>query len=431
MSCSLCFIIFSVLLNTQNLTAQTYADSSLTDRIIGVVRIYGNKKTKAPVILREMKQKIGEPLDPYLLEEDRKRIQNLNLFNRVIITVSPAGEEALIQISVTEKWFFLPYPILFMNERDWSKLSYGAGLTHVNFRGRAETLNGLFWLGYNPSIQMAYGNPWIGGKHHLAFQASVYYQRVLSKHYVDQEVFETYIGGEAVIGKRFGYHTFFNIHLGYKELTFKPSVAGETLMADGRDRLPSLKLSLILDHRDLREYPRSGWYLTGYVLKTGFPSTTIDYLWSGFDGRIYIPLGIKPTLAFRTMANFSSGVVPVYHRTYFGYNERVRGHFFEISEGENRALASIALRFPILPIRFFDLSSHPQLSNLKFGISMALFADTGLTWMQGERVHSSKCISGYGLGIHFHLPYVNVLRFELAFNEFRKAEFIVDLNVDI
>jgi outer membrane protein assembly factor BamA len=360
-----------IFLRTQNLFSQTYVDTTMAGRPIAFVRIFGNDKTKSAIILREMKQKTGDLLDPVLLEEDRKRIQNLNLFNRVIIAVRPVDENVFIQISLTEMYYFLPYPVIFINERDWSKVSYGAGLIHMNFRGRAETLNGIFWLGYNPSVQLSYGNPWIGGSHHLTLQTSLFYQKVLSKHYTDQDVFESYIGGEAVIGKRFGYHTHLNVQLGYKEITFDPSVPGQTISESGRDPLPSLGLTFIWDHRDLKEYPGSGWYLTGYVLKTGFPSKTIDYLWYGFDGRIYLPIRSKGTFALRIMSNFSSGVVPVYHRTYLGYTERIRGHFYEKSEGENRALASAALRFPILPIRYFSLSNHPQLSNLKFGSVLA------------------------------------------------------------
>ncbi len=430
-SAGILIITGGLFFTNKNLFAQTYVDTTMAGRPIASVQLYGNEKTKSAIILREMKQKIGDALDPVLLEEDRKRIQNLNLFNRVIIVVRIVNEDVIVQITLTEMWYFLPYPILFINERDWSKISFGAGLVHMNFRGRAETLNGLFWLGYNPSVQLSYGNPWIGGKHHLTLQTSLFYQKVLSKHYMDQEVFESYIGGEAAIGKRLGYHANLSMKLGYKSITFDPSIAGQTLSSDGRDHLPSLGLTFVWDHRDLREYPRSGWYLTGYFLKTGFPSKTVDYLWYGVDGRIYLPVGSKPNLAFRIMGNFSSGVVPVYHRTYLGYSERIRGHFYAISEGENRALASAAFRFPVIPVRYFNLSSHPQLSNLKFGISFGLFADTGLTWFQGQSVQSSMLLSGWGFGIHFHLPYINVLRMEMAFNEQWHSEFILDINVDI
>lgn len=152
-------LLFLTLRMTSHSFSQIIVDSSLVRRKITSIQIHGNEKTKAPVILREMKLSVGDSLDPHKLEQDQKRIQNLNLFNRVIILAEPEGKDVRLMVLVTEKWYLFPYPIFFINERDWSKLSYGAGLTHLNFRGRAETFSFLFWLGYNPIIRLDYTNP--------------------------------------------------------------------------------------------------------------------------------------------------------------------------------------------------------------------------------------------------------------------------------
>ena len=410
--------------------AQTLIDSSLVGKKIVSIQIQGNDKTKPSVILREMKQKVGDSLDPYLLENDRKRIQNLYLFNRVIISAEPEEEDARIRIVVTEQWYLFPFPVLFINEGDWNKLSWGAGLTYLNFRGRAETLVFVFWLGYNPSIHIDYANPWFGGKRNLFTGANLFYSHVRSKHFQEEAVTEKHLGLQWTIGKRFGPHTFPSISVGYKEVTFSPSVPGQTLSSDGRDRLPFLGFTLIWDHRDLKEYPHTGWYVRLTAKKTGFPTMPADYFKYGFDLRKYFPLG-PCTLALRTKANLSGRKIPLYDRVFLGYGERVRGHFFEKSEGENMALASVAFRFPLLPVRYFNLSGHPYFTNLKFGVSLGLFADTGLTWFQKEKIKSSMLQTGYGLGLHLHLPYINLLRLEVAFDERGNEQFITDLYVDI
>jgi outer membrane protein assembly factor BamA len=428
-------LLFSVLWIISSLSfstrAQTLVDSSLVGRKIVAIRIHGNEKTKPSIILREMKQRVGDLLDPHLLEEDRKRIQNLNLFNRVILSAEPEEEGTHIRIVVTEQWYLFPFPVLFINERDWSKLSYGAGLTHLNFRGRAETLAFVFWLGYNPSVHLEYNNPWLGGKHHLFTRISIFTSRIRSKHFEEEDVNENHLGLQWTLGKRLGHHTFLSLTSGYREVTFSPAVEGQTLSSDGKDRLPCLGLFFTWDRRDLKEYPHTGWYIGLHVLKTGFASLTADYIRYGFDIRKYIPLVRRSTLAFRTKADLSGGTIPIYDRVYLGYNERVRGHFFETSEGENMALASVALRIPLLPVRYFNLSDNPYFSNLKFGISLGLFADTGLTWFQKEPIELSMLSTGYGLGIHIHLPYINLLRLEVAFDERGNEQLIVDLNVDI
>jgi outer membrane protein assembly factor BamA len=411
--------------------SQTYIDSTLNGQKIQSIQIYGNEKTKSSVILREMKSKVGDILDPVKLKEDRKRIQNLNLFTRVEIAAVPIDEKAIIQVIVNEQWYFLPYPIFFINERDWGKLSYGAGIIHNNFRGRAELLIFSFWLGYNPSVQLAYANPWLGGNRNLFTQTDLYYKQIKSKHYEGENINENHLGVQWTMGKRFGYHTFLSFTLGYKEITFSPSIPGQTLSPDGKDKLPGLGCTFVWDHRDLKVYPHKGWYVRMSALKTGFPSITADYFKFGFDLRKYFSVGKKPTLAIRASADLSLGTIPVYNRVFLGYGERIRGHFFEKFEGEHRALAGIAFRFPVLPIRYFTISDMPQLRNLQFGISLGLFMETGLIWFQNERVNSSMLISGYGFGIHLHLPYIYILRLEMAFNEYGKKQYILDIGVDI
>ena len=414
-----------------HLSAQTLIDSSLVGREIVSIRIQGNKKTRASIILREMKEKIGKRLNPRFLEEDRKRIENLYLFNRVVILAEPEDKGVCLHIVVTEKWYFFPYPIFFINERDWSKLSYGAGFSHLNFRGYGDTFTFLFWLGYNPAIMVSYANPLVSKKYNLSASIGFFYNRVKSKHFEKKVVIENHVGGQWSLGRRFGLYKFISFTLGYQEITFSPSITGQTLSLNGKDRLPTLDFLFIWDHRDLREYPHSGWYVRLHTRKIGFPSLTVDYLRYSFDVRKYFPMFYGSTLAFRTTADLSRGKIPLYDRVYLGYTERVRGHFFEKFEGENMALGSIAFRIPLFPIHYFNLSDLPQLKNLKFGISFGFFADTGLVWFQKQKIKPSMLQSGYGCGIHFHLPYINILRLEMAFNEKGKKEFLADLNVDI
>lgn len=412
-------------------SAQVMVDSTQTGKSISGIMIFGNEKTKAHIILREMKSKAHTPLDLSLIAEDQMRIQNLGLFNRVMVTTEPVDDTVLIIVQVAEKIFFIPYPIFFINDRDWSKLSYGAGAMHFNFRGRAEILTGSLWFGYDPSIQLSYVNPWIGGRHHLRLSTQLYYQRIQSKDPESDHVKEDHWGTNLTLGKRIGYHTHVNATIGYREVILNPPVPGHTLALRGKDELPKFGVSLTWDHRDLWEYPKRGWYVGVAVSKTGFFSTKADYARALLDARVYIPLTSKITYAIRASTVLSDGEIPLYDRLYLGYSERVRGHFFEIFQGENRCILSMALRFPILPIRYIHLAELPELRDLKFGISVGLFADAGVVWFPSQSVTWQRFKKGYGAGIHLHLPYINVLRFEIAFDENQNTQYIIDMGVDI
>ncbi|RQV93821.1 hypothetical protein EH221_09120 [bacterium] len=410
--------------------SQTFIDSSFVGKRIVSIQIIGNDRTQSHIIFREMKQKEGDRLDFNMIESDRKRIQNLDLFNRVVIQAQPDGDQVQLNIIVTEQWYVFPYPILFIHDRDWSKFSYGAGIVHLNFRGRRETLNLGFWLGYNPSVQFSYANPWIGGKHHLITQIRFYHNRIRSKHF-KEAIDEKHLGMEWTLGKRFGYHTVLGVTFGYREVVFSPPEMVQTLSPSGKDRLPSLDLFYTWDRRDLQEYPHEGWLVSLFARQTGFSRLTAHYLRTGFELRQYFPLTSTWTLAMRLKANLSGGEIPLYDHVYLGYSERIRGYFFDVFEGENRALVSMAFRLPLVPIRYFDLSDHVYFQNLKFGAGLGFFIDSGLTWSQGEMINHSMFKSGYGVGLHLHLPYIHLLRLEWAINDQGRSQFIFDLYVDI
>jgi outer membrane protein assembly factor BamA len=103
-------------------------------------------------------------------------------------------------------------------------------------------------------------------------------------------------------------------------------------------------------------------------------------------------------------------------------------------QGTRRLLYTSELRFSLLPIRYFNLApSIPELSgyfnNLPFGISGALFYDTGVAWNNGILPTSDTFISGFGYGLHIHLPYIELIRIDHAFNQDGDSQFIVDIGV--
>ena len=84
---------------------------------------------------------------------------------------------------MSEQIYFLPFPVLFINDRDWDKVSWGVGFVHSNFLGRTEKFAGIFWTGYNPALHIAYSNPWIGKKYNLLTKVELFYARIKNKHY--------------------------------------------------------------------------------------------------------------------------------------------------------------------------------------------------------------------------------------------------------
>jgi outer membrane protein assembly factor BamA len=412
-----------------------FLPSSAATLKITKISISGNRRTKAKTILREMKTQVGDTLDLATLQADQQRIFNLGLFNRVEVDSLQRPDGVHVLIGVTERLYFFPYPILFLNERDWNKVSYGAGLVHTNFRGRREVMAISGWAGYNPAIAINYSNPWLLGSAQLLTGLSFSAQRVRSRSLDStlHDVDERRIGGAWSIGRRFGLFTYLSAIFGYTDLQYDPPVPGKTLNPSGHDQLPSVGLAFTYDTRDLYEYPRSGVRVQLWARRTGFNSEYIHYLRYGADLRGYKKVYRGLSLGGRIMTDFSQSDIPIYDRVFLGYANRVRGHFYRKDEGENLALANVELRFPILPWRYFSISNVPMfgpyMQNMKFGISAGIFADIGQVWYQGQSPDFATSRRGFGAGLHIHLPYINLLRLEWAFNEDGKGEGIIDWNV--
>jgi outer membrane protein insertion porin family len=400
--------------------------------LIAVV-IQGNESTKEEIILREMKLQPGDAITDETIEADRLRIQNLGIFNRVEIDEIPTNRGVILLISVSEMWYIFPYPIIFRNERDWGKISVGAGLLHNNFRGRREIIDFSFWLGYNPSVRLTYTNPWIFGKLRFYTSVSVFAKKVrnLRGEVQGLKINENQIGFNWRIGKRFGHFTYFDVNVGYRQLTLSPRDSLlRTLSSSEKDKLPSYGFSFTHDSRDLWEYAHRGNFVQLWLQRTGWFGNLIDYVRYGADVRKYIPVG-PTTLALRGTTNLSTGTLPVYDLVHFGFANRIRGHFKERDSGENLLMGSAEFRFPIRKITYHDWGPFQSMgrygANLRFGISAGLFVDTGALWNQNSELSFDRFISGWGGGLHFFLPYQILLRTEYGFDEDWNGQFIIDM----
>ncbi len=453
----LAITLFLYIISTEKTAAQNQAMQANQEKyhIIDII-ISGNKKTKPAVILREMRTQIGDTVSSAELQYDAGRIESLRLFTRVDFSLEERGNGHVLHIVVTEQWYLFPFPIFFFNDRDykWKKASYGMSLLHTNFRGNAEMLAIAGWLGYNPGVHLTYTIPAINGDRRYFLSAQFFQFRIRSKslEILNQKSDEKQIGGSLTFGVRPNLINSFQVTLGYSRINYKPPAADFTLNPAGRDHLPRLGFSYVRDTRDLQWYPSQGSLLSLTYQKTGFWNDTyIDFRHLVFDLRHYRSLYKEIILAGRFLSSLSEGALPVYNRAFFGYTTRIRGRYDERYESENLALASVELRFPILPVRYIQIEEAPLGSygkNLKFGITGSLFIDFGSLWVQrqnigryksGELTLSSgdfgiqsrpkKWLRGFGAGLSFHLPYIQLARLELGLDDDLNHEFIFDAQV--
>ncbi len=414
-------LVVSVVFFSCRVSAQT---ADVRHPVLGSIVVLGNRTTDAEVILRELTVHVGDTLTREQLEYSRTRIYSLGLFNRVDMTYPPLDTTVLI-ISVEERWYLFPVPVLGLVDKDWRKVYYGLGLVHFNLAGRGQKFFAGFALGYDPWVAVSYRDPWILGRLEMFSESEIRYSRVRNKSLLsrgDEENFdEIHYGLSQVLGKRFTpfFSAWIDLGFDYVEVTSRRN--GRTLSGSGIDRYASVGVGAVFDTRNLKEYPTYGSYSSLMLRKYGLFFGVLDHVVASVDFRKYVEFSNFLSFGVRGFSAMSIGPrVPNYLHMYYGYSNRLRGHFYRIQEGENIFGVAVETRIPIVKEEYLVLNVPflpPQFSTLRLGLYAAVFANAGTTWNRGDKIDLRHLPAGYGAGLHLLLPYGHVLRAEGAVDE--------------
>ncbi len=393
--------------------------------VIDTIVIEGVRVTKPYIILREMSVQVGDTMSPPQIEENRKRIQNLGLFNRVEVMRRVRDQRNEILVRVTEEWYIFAMPFWRKEGGDFSKITYGLKYLQKNFRGRNERISTSVWTGYESGYQLSYSNPWLYGQGTWGLSVEVF--RV--KREVKNEIFrdldaelET-TGGRITCQRRFGLDTRLMVTLG---VTRYQSDYPELMRTDElHDDWISISVTFVNDERDLYEYPTRGWYhrvsLSGSAMmedlmldgKSGVGGASLEL-------RHYRQVWMDFILCERGIVAMSGGQVPLYRRFFLGSGTKVRGWRGDTEEGKGIFLGSLELRHPLFGVHYFTWERAPYAKqyfrNLKYGLSAGLFAELGQVWIEPGEAAVDKFQAGWGVGLHVHLPYLDILRLEAGWS---------------
>jgi len=393
------------------------------------IELTGNYKTKDYIILRELIIKEGDIVTPGEIERDRLRILNTRLFERVQVRKKVVNGKNILEFQLTERLYVLPVPVLKINDKDWNKISYGGSLAHNNFRGRAEKINATIWKGYNPGYILSFFNPWIAGNKKILLRANLFNIKKRTKSILFNKYNEYRTGFYFGFGKRFGLYLWTNLSLGYEKISVSRKFKGGVFSKTGSDNFFNSYFEVIFDNRDLRKYPGKGWNNLFWISRTEYFNGNHNFFKFGFSISKFTRIKKGCIFAFNLFSTISSGKLPSYSREYFGYERRIRGHYYSKLEGDNLWGGILELRFPFGKLKYINWQGAPVFKkyfrNLEFGINGEIFADFGSTWSNSDRIFNVPIYKGFGAGINFRLPYDSFLRFDIAVNEKKNIEFLI------
>ena len=413
------FLIIFLLLSVLAGLAQ---DSGFTPRQppakIDKIVILGNKKTEEQIIRYQVDFTPGDTITANDLQKIEKRVFSLNLFNKVKTYLENFNSEVILFIEVTERVYLFPVPYFRLVDQSWKKINFGLGIAHYNLFGLNQKLIAVGWLGYNPGFSIAYKNPW-AGKSGWIYGASLLKTNIRNR---VLPIHEDHSGGSVFFGKNFSMYSKMVVSFNADRITLTEQQTFYPESDKSDDINYKIMGSFTADHRDYHYYPVNGYFVSLSYYYAFWKDQNQNYQNISLDLRYYHKLGKNSTLGLRTLGIKRTSHQPVNDYLLLGYKYRLRGYFYQRFQGSWLNISTISYRFPLLPVKYFTLpaaSYFPESSmrNLPFGISLALFLESGFLVDDIYKLNLADLKTGIGAGLLFHLPYVNIFRLDFAVND--------------
>jgi outer membrane protein assembly factor BamA len=191
--------------------------------------------------------------------------------------------------------------------------------------------------------------------------------------------------------------------------------SGAALSVDGRDEIPGFGAFVTVDTLNSATNPESGTWAEFQAERLFGDAQSWTFT---LDGRHFQPLARRHGLAVFSLASFQTGEpgvdLPEYLQFALGGANSVRGWSLGSRIGRNQFLGTLEYSYVAVPVRPFSVAGL----NAYAGLQLVSFADLGLASHAGaDTTTATSAIDGYGVGLRLLVPFVDVIRLEVAWGE--------------
>lgn len=430
--------------------------------IIKSVTLVGNKITKDRIIFRELEFKVGDKIPVLLLDSliivSQQNLMNRSLFNFVTISKDLVKDYCNIEVSVIERWYIWPIPILqfadrninaWLDKKDFSRINYGIDLRIDNFRGLMENLNIVLQGGYDILLGFRWKLPYLtknqifgmGLEGGVKLNHDIAYQTIDNKEqfYHSADGFaqqQTYTNVNFTFRPEYNY--LYSFSVGFNQFIFQDTILKlnpKFAFSETKYNYFTASYSLKLDFRDYAPYPLVGYYFDVNLEKKGlgiFSDQINEFSVSAhFDQ--YFNIYKRLYFAYNFGAKFSNQGVqsPYFITSGLGYSPNtIRGYELYVVDGQKLGIVKTNLKFEILPKTAFNIN---WIKSTKFSeVFLAMYANLFFDAAYVDDIYSyqlnplsNQLLWSTGIGLDMITYYDLVLRLELSINKQKEQGFFI------
>lgn len=384
-------------------------------RTLTSIEVVGREVTRENVVDREIRSKVGEPLDLLTVHDDVGRLRNLQIFSEIEVegeADGPGGVRLRYVVREMPPWL----PLLALTYTEENGFSVGPGLVAYNLGGRDIDVSAKAFFGGTTQYQAMFNWPWMAGSNHLGLNVQAAHRvREDSLNEFEEKSDELTPRLSRFLGEHGRIAGMFSLFVMHSD---QP---GKTLSPDNTDSLIRFGGSVGWDTRDDWNNPRRGWLNELEVWKTGGALGGDGDFWTvNADVRRWLPVGRRQRLLLSGLLTLQSGRVgeqiPVYLQYHLGGANTIRGYDVEVLGrrlyGKNQLLGTLEHSFTLVPTRRFDIWKL----SFRLGLELALFADGGIAWSEAPDFAWRRARGGIGAGLRVLTPVSEMVRLDVGWS---------------
>ncbi len=403
-------VISGALVLAVSLVTAGIAGAQTVDPLEGIVvrevNVVGVRKLPAGYVERHLSTRPGQPFHRATVEADRRRLDELRVFSSVIIAPRLDRDAVVVDVTVAETLRVLP--LIVFRVTDENGISAGPGVKAINLFGYGAQTSSSMRFGGETAFTFSIDSTTITPATlawHIGFSDTHRRNTVydFDEHALTADV---RVSRNLPRGLRVGVAG---------DLTMLDSgTSGASLSPDGTDVVPTIGGFVALDTLDSSTDPRLGTWAEVQVdhLFGDASSWTLT-----LDGRRYQRLSRRHGLGAFALATLQTGEVgvglPEYLQFALGGGNSVRGWDLDSRRGRNQFIGSVEYTFVVQPVTAFRVAGV----NFYAGVQVVGFADLGVAWNTSADFDAASAIDGYGLGVRFLVPFVDVIRIDVGWGQ--------------